>query len=222
MSTPPSNFQAARAFVEYGLSEKRQGRRESASGPGSALSATAECLELLDEVIARYGVKTILDLGCGDWHWMRLAGWRKGKEIIRYEGWDAHAGMVDHLTQLYGDERTFFRVGDITTEPLPPADLVICRDVLFHLPIDLAKRVVDQLKSRNGLLISTSFQHVKENTGIKPYMPIENWGFYHINLDLAPFDLAPYRLRAIPEAVSAILEQERSICLYQMKAPAPE
>jgi SAM-dependent methyltransferase len=222
MTTPRSNFDAAKAFVEYGLSEKREGRRESASGPGSALSATTECLELLDEVIARHDIKTILDLGCGDWHWMRLANWRKGKDIVSYEGWDAHPGLVDHLNQLYGDERTRFRLADITTEPLPQVDLVICRDVLFHLPLDLGARVVEQLKGRDTMLISTSFQNVGENAGIKPYMAIENWGFYHINLDIAPFGLRPYRLRAIPEAVSAILEHERSICLYDMKAERRE
>jgi len=222
MSKTGSNFDAAKAFVEYGLTEKRHGRRESASGPGSALSATTECLELLDEVITRYQVKSILDLGCGDWHWMRLANWRKGKNIVSYEGWDAHAGMVDHLNQLYGDKRTKFRLADITTEPLPQVDLVICRDVLFHLPLELSTQVVGQLKGRDTLLISTSFQHVRENTGIKPYMAIDNWGFYHINLDIAPFGLQPFRLRAVPEAISSVLEHERSICLYQMKAGAPE
>lgn len=222
MSKPSSNFDAAKAFVEYGLSEKRQGRRESASGPGSSLSATAECLELLDEVIARYQVKSILDLGCGDWHWMRLANWRKGSDIVSYEGWDAHSGLVDHLTQLYGDERTRFRLGDITTEPLPEVDLVICRDVLFHLQLELAAKVIEQLKGRDTLLISTSFQNVRENTGIKPYLAIENWGYYNINLDIAPFELKPYRLRAIREAAASAPELERSICLYKMKADTQE
>jgi general secretion pathway protein M len=45
-----TNFAAARAFAEYGLNEQRKGKRESASGPGSALAAIAQTLVLLDEI----------------------------------------------------------------------------------------------------------------------------------------------------------------------------
>lgn len=217
MTSSRSNFDAAQTYVEHGLSEKQQGRRDSASGPGSALWAATECLELIDEVVATHKVRTILDLGCGDWHWMRMAGWRKFPGVS-YEGWDAHPGLIELLTRTYGDERTVFRQSDITTQPLPQTDLVICRDVLFHLPTDLALNVVNQLKRRDTLLISTSFQTIRENTGIKPYIAIENWGYYNINLDIEPFNLKPYRLRAIPEAVSSTLDHERSICLYRMTA----
>jgi len=212
-----TNFAAARAFVEFGMHEKNLGRRESASGPGSTVAAASECMDLIDEVVSAYGVTSILDLGCGDWHWMRRAAWRESQNVS-YEGWDAHPALIEQLTKDYGNDRTRFRCADITTTAFPAADLVICRDVLFHLPLELAARVVGQLKSRDCLLISTSFQDIGENTGIKPYLPIENWGFYFINLDIAPFGLQPYRLHAIREAVSTQLPHERSICLYRLIA----
>lgn len=211
-----NNFAAAQAFVEFGLREQQAGRRESASGPGSAVSAAGESLSLLDAVVKEYAVTSILDLGCGDWNWMRHAGWRE-TATVHYEGWDAHPGLVERLTEQFGNERTRFRLADITTAPLPKVDLVVCRDVLFHIRIDLAQKVVQRVRENRGLLISTSFLNLKSNADIRPYLPIENWGFYLINLDIAPFDLEPYRVRAIREQKCSSNGQPRSVCLYDFR-----
>ena len=63
-----TNKTAAYQFVEFGLTEKKQGRRESASGPGSSLENTVEIRDLILETVEQYDIKTVLDLGCGDWH----------------------------------------------------------------------------------------------------------------------------------------------------------
>jgi SAM-dependent methyltransferase len=219
MVAPKDNFAAAQAFVEFGLREKQHGRRESASGPGSAQSAAGDCLALLDAVVEEYSIGSILDLGCGDWNWMQLAAWRKSA-AVRYEGWDAHAGLVESLTETFGNERTQFRLADLTTAPLPPADLVVCRDVLFHLPVELVERVVGRLRDHGSLLISTSFLEVESNTDIHTYLPIENWVFYYINLDIAPFNLRPFRVRTIRETACGDPGRERSVCLYDFRGRA--
>ncbi len=216
-----SNFAAARAFAAFGLREKQLGRRESASGPGSAQSAAHACLQMIDAVIEEYGVSSILDLGCGDWNWLRKARWRQSGNLD-YEGWEAHADMVDDLNRAFGSASTRFLVSDITTASYPRADLVICRDVLFHLPVALATKVIGAVRDLRSLFISTSYPSVAANQDVRPYLPIENWGFYRTNLDIAPFDLKPYLRAGKTEPIDCAHEgHERVVCLYDFRrAPA--
>jgi SAM-dependent methyltransferase len=211
-----SNFSAAREFVEFGLREKGLGRRQSISGPGSEQHAARPALALLDEIVMEYKVASILDLGCGDWSWMQHASWRTLPGIC-YEGWESHQGLVEHLTSEFGNESIVFRVADLTTEPLPRTDLVVCRDVLFHLRIESAKLVIARLQANGCLLLTTSFLEEETNADLHHYLPIDNWGFYRINLDVAPFNLAANRIRAVEEPQCAHRGSRRSACLYNLR-----
>jgi len=210
-----SNFSAARDFVDFGLQERALGRRESISGPGSTRSAAEPVLSLLNRVVKKYRVTSILDLGCGDWNWMQYAAWRSNPRVC-YEGWEAHPGLVDDLTKKFGDSRTCFRLADVTHDTLPRADLVVCRDILFHLRLDLALQIIQQLQEYGCILIATSFLEQRRNIDIQPYLPIENWGFYLINLDIAPFNLRRFRIRAASEPECSYQGHRRSVCLYQL------
>lgn len=215
----PTNFPAARAFVDFGLSEQRKGNRESASGPGSSLAASAQCRELLDEITSTSRVTKILDLGCGDWNWMKEAHWYRSEAPIEYMGWEANPELVSQLESRFGRPGISFHLKDIVTEDFPAADLLICRDVLFHLPSDLAVRVVDKARCSGGLLLTTTFPTQPENADIRPYLPIPNWGFYLINLDLPPFDLAPWRIRQVFEATHSG-DIPRAVAIYDFRKAA--
>jgi SAM-dependent methyltransferase len=166
---PQSNFEAARQFAEFGLLEKVAGRRESASGPGSSHDATREAIAFTKRILSEYQLSSIIDLGCGDWNWMKyvpLSGFPDGSRIS-YEGWDASEQLVSYLNATYGNEHTLFRTKDITTEPLPRADLVIARDVLFHLDLGVAARLVSQIRQTARFFLSTSFPEMKRNGNIE-------------------------------------------------------
>ena len=47
------------------------GSAESVSGFGSTLRETRVVRQVLPALVARYGVQTLLDIPCGDCHWMR-------------------------------------------------------------------------------------------------------------------------------------------------------
>ena len=51
--------------------ENYWGNSDSRSGAGSDLTQTAEIRERLPELIEKFSVNSILDIPCGDWHWMR-------------------------------------------------------------------------------------------------------------------------------------------------------
>ena len=64
----------ARMAVNWGLYNRRRkasGELESESGPGSSTSFTHVTRAYLEDIIERYAVRSIVDVACGDWNWMR-------------------------------------------------------------------------------------------------------------------------------------------------------
>ena len=167
-----SNFEEAKFFVNH----YRGIDKESLSGPGSTIKNTSEVRKLIQTFLINNNIKSILDLGCGDWNWFSLLDLRE----TSYLGWDADTDMiVSHLFN-YGGDNIEFDVKDIVLEPYPQSDLIICRDVLFHMPIQMALSVLNKIKKSCKYLISTSFREVDINTGIGD----KNWGYYNINLNI--------------------------------------
>jgi SAM-dependent methyltransferase len=217
-----SNFEAARRFAEFGLREKAAGRRDSASGPGSSTAATADALRFLRKTITEHRITSILDLGCGDWHWMRELGLPRpvGDADVSYQGWDASPAMTEQLNARYGTDGVSFHTRDITTEPLPKVDLVIARDVLFHIDIAIVTALVARIREAAPYFASTSFNTVRRNGNIQHYKEakIEGWGFHKVNLDIAPLDLAPFKVDEVHEAHGDHTGDKRYFCLYRFGA----
>ncbi len=211
-----TNFEAAAKFVEFGLQEKQHGRRESASGPGSSLEATAEAQTFLEAILAQYAVTSILDLGCGDWNWMsHVALVTPQGQAINYLGFEANAELVSQLNETYGNANRRFELKDIVTENYPRVDLIIVRDVLFHLPTELVLRVIEKAQSSSHLLLTTTYPDETQQPDIKEYLPIPGWGFRRVNMDLEPFNLAPYRLEYVQETKCTHGGFDRHMALYR-------
>jgi hypothetical protein len=115
-----------RVFEEKVWRGSAEGRR---SGPGSTMEATERVRAALPSVLKRYNVKTFLDAPCGDWHWMSTVD--IGDTI--YIGGDISRAVVEQNTEEFSRDGVSFHHLDITSDPLPAADLMMCRDCLFHL-----------------------------------------------------------------------------------------
>jgi len=199
---PRSNFDAAKAFVRM----KRGHLQESLSGPGSHVANTKEMVDFLSCIVSELGIKSILDLGCGDWNWLRLVDLGS----VEYLGWDCDEEMLNENQTRYGSSRVRFELRDITKAEFPKVDLIICRDVLFHLERDVAIALVEKAKRCSNFFLSTSFRQNSSNIGIQPYADIQGWGFYPINLSLPPFSLGQYAVRAVKEVALG-----REVVLYK-------
>lgn len=209
-------FKAAKEFVNFGKREKEQGARESISGPGSSLSSSAATRKLLSICLNDIGVASILDLGCGDWNWMReLRLVNAAGAPVSYQGWEADETLVGELNAAYGTPTCLFSCSDIVTEDYPDVDLIIARDILFHLPIELSERVLAKVRDSARFLLSTSFLGVPQNSNIQQYNHIVNWGFYKINLNVHPFNLAENMKIAFREDENSHSGNQRYICLYE-------
>jgi hypothetical protein len=118
-------------FAEI-ASKKQWGNGESVSGPGSSLVATQAIRDQLPDLLQELGARTILDLPCGDHHWMAFIVERLAQAGIEYIGGDVVRGLVDQNRDKWQGRR--FEHLDLISDPLPTADAVFVRDCLVHLP----------------------------------------------------------------------------------------
>jgi 2-polyprenyl-3-methyl-5-hydroxy-6-metoxy-1,4-benzoquinol methylase len=72
---------------------------------------------------------TVADLGCGDF----AIGSRLRPLFSKYTACDVVEPLIERNRQRFASLDVDFRVVDLTTDPLPPADVVIIRQVLQHL-----------------------------------------------------------------------------------------
>lgn len=155
------------------------GNAHSRSGAGSDLTQTRVVREELPKIIANHAVASMLDIPCGDWHWM--------KEVqlnTSYIGADIVAELIAVNNKKYGNAQHQFMQLDIIKDELPIVDLIFARDVLVHLSLDDIRSALDNIKkSGSRLLLTTTFTERSENIDI----PTGHWR--PINLQRAPFNL---------------------------------
>ena len=155
---------------------------ESRSGTGSSLEQTRVIRGELPRLLASYRVRKLLDLPCGDFHWMGsvdLSG-------MDYLGGDIDAEIIDDIRRRFARPRVSFARIDILNEVPPKADLVLCRDCLVHFSFHDIRRALDNLgRSGATYLLTTTFTRDEENTDIST----GDWR--PLNLTLAPFAFPP-------------------------------
>ena len=144
---------------------------ESRSGDGSSLAATAGVRAGLPGLLRSLGVRRLLDVPCGDFHWMRHVD-LAAAGVIAYVGGDLVRAIVDaNSARWANDHRTFVQV-DLTAGPLPlvagePADALLCRDCLVHLSFaNIARALAVVRASGARYLITTTFLDQASNADI--------------------------------------------------------
>jgi SAM-dependent methyltransferase len=155
---------------------------QSPSGAGAAPEQTTALRRWLPALLRDLGVRTLLDLPCGDYSWMRtleLPG-------IRYIGADLLPELVQALAAESGGPRREFLVLDLTRDRLPRADLLLCRDCLVHLSYaDIRRALANLLRSGIPYLLTTTFPAGDANEDIVT----GDWRV--LDLERAPFHLPP-------------------------------
>lgn len=98
------------------------------SGSGSNPDYARSYVNFVSTVISEFGFTSVLDVGHGDW-----AMWRDYKfENVEYIGVDVAQDISALCQEKFGNEtRSFLQIA--MSDNLPPADLLICKDVLQHL-----------------------------------------------------------------------------------------
>ena len=150
------------------------------SGSGSTLEITREYRAYLEDFIRKHRVGSIVDAGCGDWSFSSAIDWGGAS----YLGVDIASDVIEANRSKHQKRGVTFQVGDITAE-LPPADLLISKDVLQHLPDALVhKFITNNLKKGKYKWVLLTNDRGIGNTDIVA------GGYRAIDLSAPPFEVA--------------------------------
>ena len=155
---------------------------ESVSGPGSGVAATAALRCELPRLLAELGCGSLLDAPCGDLCWLGGAA----LPVASYCGVDIVEAVIAANRCRHGAPGRTFLCLDLRRDPLPEAEVVLCRDGLVHFSFrDALSALANFRASGASWLLATTFPGHAENqdalTG--EWRPL--------NLELPPFRLPP-------------------------------
>ena len=182
------------------------GSSESVSGDGSTLEYTENLRKRLPQILGNYFVKTLLDTPCGDFRWMSLV---VPSGDFRYIGGDIVKPLVEKNSCQYGNYRTSFVHLDLVKDPLPTADLMLCRDCLFHLSND-------DIWSTLGHFVESEIPYLLTTTHINvsgfANTDIATGGFRLLDLFSPPFSFPEDPLERIDDWIYP--HPPREMCLW--------
>jgi SAM-dependent methyltransferase len=150
---------------------------QGGSGRGSTPENTVEYRALIERLLQTHNIKSVIDIGCGDWQFSHLINWGK----IDYLGIDTVPAVIEANRNRYGLHYRFEH-RDVTRDALPPGDLVILKDVLQHWPNAAIQAFLPRLEQYRFVLVTNSaYESPLLNSDIAMT------GFRPLDLRQAPF-----------------------------------
>jgi hypothetical protein len=132
---------------------------ESRSGTGSSLRSTENIRVHLPKIIKKFKIKRLFDAPCGDFNWMPQV--LKGVEVD-YIGSDIVEDLIVKNKKNEKNNIKFIKL-DIRIDKLPEADLMVCRDCLFHFSYeDIFKFLDNFLTSDIEYILLTSHLNTED------------------------------------------------------------
>jgi hypothetical protein len=178
---------------------------ESVSGPGSTLKYTENLRKELPNLLSDYSIKKIFDAPCGDFNWMKHL---LPNIDVDYIGGDIVLPLIESLNVKYKTHNITFIHIDLTKDPFPKSDLMICRDCLFHLSFEDTKSVLHNFVA-SGIPYLLTTTHKINNEFVNRNIPTGD--FRVINLFAPPYNFPPNPLVSIDDSMPDI---ERQMCLW--------
>ena len=174
------------------------------SGPGSSAVHTVEYQAFVSRFIYLNNVRTVTDIGCGDWQFSKFINFADAQ----YLGLDVVESVIERNNALHGREGVRFKTMPTDLSDIIPADLLLMKDVLQHIPnAAIARFRRDVFPKFKFCLITNSFQKLDTASNID----VETGSFRCLDL-VAP----PYAMRGayVMEFGTAVWERVR-VFLHQ-------
>jgi hypothetical protein len=151
--------------------------QDSASGAGSTKVATRELVVRLSAFLRDAGCRQLVDIGCGDFNWMRNV-----EGDFDYLGIDIVPQLIDAHNASYANNKRRFLCMDATQSAIPSGDVALCREVLFHLSFRDGRKLLRNVKA-------AGFKYVllTNDKGLWFNANIRNGDYRPINLFKSPF-----------------------------------
>ena len=172
------------------------------SGPGSALGNAKVFSETLDKFIIDNNITNVLDLGCGDLNWIQHAKFFNDKNI-NYVGVDIVEFLINNHKNKF-PHKEFINDDLIKFRPSECVDIIILRDVIFHLKLKDIKIIFDNLKSKFKYLCITTHDLPAGNTN-----DFDKYHFVKRDLFKEPFNVGIPLLKVYEK------QFDRYVCFFE-------
>lgn len=159
--------------------------KQSVSGQGSNWEQTQAVRMILPQLWKELGIKSMLDIPCGDMFWMSEL---LTDESFYYIGADIVWKLIDqNINRDYPTNNIHFEVLDATRDRLPGVDMILCRDMLGHLTNRNVRLALTNFRaSGSTYLLATTFP------GRNPNADIDTDGLWRpIDLESLRYGLGP-------------------------------
>lgn len=145
------------------------------------------------------GKPDVVDLGCGDF----AIGTRIRPFCGRYIACDIVPTLIEHHKRAHAGLDVDFRVVNLATDPLPPADVAMVRQVFQHMSNDEIAAALEKIRTAYRYLVLT--EHVPKaafmaNLDKSPGADIRTANGSGVVVTDPPFSLAPVESRILCEA----------------------
>jgi SAM-dependent methyltransferase len=155
---------------------------ESRSGGGSNLYATEKIRKAIPDLFLKYGIRSMLDIPCGDFFWFKEIR----LDLDSYIGGDIVVPLIASVAKKYTSPTRSFRVMDLTQDNLPDCDLILVRDCFIHLSFESVFAALRNIsRSKIRYLLTTHHASVAAN------VDIETGSYHPLNLYEPPFNFPP-------------------------------
>jgi len=153
---------------------------DSISGRGSEGEDVKIISQALPELFKQYNISSMLDLPCGDFHWMQNVDIGD----VEYTGADLVTELIQTNVNKYQNDEIRFVNLNLLTDKLPKVDLIFCRDCLVHFSIsDIYTALENVCRSESKYFLTTTFTERKRNR------VISTGQWRPLNLQIAPLNL---------------------------------
>lgn len=166
------------------------------SGEGSLPVHTKGYVAFLQRFLSDNRIASVVDMGCGDWQFSKSIQWGS----IRYRGYDVVRQVVERNIEQYSAPNISFHLYSGNPADLPPADLLISKDVLQHLSDGAIAKVLPCLDRFKYSLLTNCVNPV----GTTVPTDIVDGDFRYLDLRLPPFNLPAKEVYSFQNAMNPI------------------
>jgi len=178
------------------------------SGNGSDKKYVIPYVTTVSEFIAKNNIKTVVDLGCGDFRASSLLV--GNNRDIDYTGVDVVSDLIEYLDRKFREHKKVkFLHKDITKDELPKGELYLIRVVLQHLSNKEISKILRKIPAESFLIV-TECQFL-DREGIDPNIDKIRGADTRLDYNSGVYlDEKPYNL---PVATLSMIKINETECL---------
>lgn len=151
----------------------------TATGPGSCIECSNPYIMFLEAFVKKYQIKSMLDLGCGDFNLMKHFNFSN----IEYLGIDIVDIIIEENNKKFSNNNIKFISDNILSyKPEKTYDLVIIKDVLQHFSNTNVISCIKNINYCKYILITNDYTPINKNC--------KDGEYRQLNLYIEPYSMS--------------------------------